>query len=119
MMEKRLLISLFFLFALSSVFLIGKNIHGLDPTGKNWWSLAFTEPTNAASFEFTVTNYTDDPSFRYTVTRESVVLDSGEFSVQPGTSRNNAPKFPIEPATGRITITVSHDENDETIYREL
>ena len=117
MSEKRLLLGLFVLFAISAVFLTAANIRGIDPDGKNWWSLAFTEPTNEASLSFTVTNHTENTSFQYTVTRGTEILDTGEFSVPTGTSQSYSPKGEIAP--GRTTITVTHNGSEETIYRNL
>lgn len=117
MSEKRLLIGLFVLFAISSAFLIAQNIRGIDPDGKNWWSLAFTEPTNERSLSFTIINHTENPSFQYTVTRGTEILDAGEFSIPTGTSQSYSPKGEITP--GRTTITVTHDDTEETIYRSL
>ncbi len=119
MTEKRLALSLFFLFALSAAYLIAVNLRGTDPNGKNWWNLSFTEPTVAASFSFTVANYTNDATFRYTVTQESITLDSGEFSVPSGLSQNIEPNLKSEPVSGRITVTVQHLGKEQTIYRSL
>lgn len=118
MTEKCLFIGFFVLFALSAVFLMGQNIRGIDPEGKNWWSLAFSEPANASSLAFTVTNHTEDPSFRYAVTRGSETLDIGEFSVPSGMSQSQSPKAGID-LSGRITITVNHGGSEETIFRSL
>lgn len=119
MSEKRLLLSLFVLFALSVVFLTAQNIRGIDPDGKNWWSLAFAEPTNESSLAFTVTNHTADLSFRYTVTRGTETLETGEFSVPAGASVRQSPNVEALPGAGRMTITVTHDGREETIYRSL
>lgn len=119
MTEKRLLISLFFLFALSAVYLFSVNERGLDPNqGKDWWSLAFAEPEKSDSLVFSISNHTADPVFHYTIIRENAVLAEGELSISPGQSATHDPSLPGS-ESGRITITVSHAGRQEVIYRNL
>ncbi|QQR79046.1 MAG: hypothetical protein IPJ68_02115 [Candidatus Moraniibacteriota bacterium] len=120
MTEKRLIFGLIVLFALSAAYLFSVNERGLDPnTGKNWWSLSFAEPKNAASLDFVVSNHTTTADFRYTISADDQTLATGVFVVEPGNDMTHVPSIPFMPVSGRITITVSHDGRDETIYRSL
>jgi hypothetical protein len=120
MIEKRLILSLFFLFAISVAYLFSVNERGLDPNqGKDWWSLAFSRPEDVRSLAFTITNHTHETAFRYSVTREGgAVLTEGTLTIEPGTAIEHTP-VESETGTGRITITVTHDGREETIYRQL
>lgn len=119
MTEKRLLASLFFLFAVSAAFLFYVNERGLDPDqGKDWWSLSFTAPREDRSFVFTIANHTQNTTFQYTIDHNGDLLTEGILSVGAGQSIDYDPRL-SKVTTGRITITVSHDGRDEHIYRSL
>lgn len=120
MTEKRLIFGLFVLFALSAAYLFAVNERGLDPNqGKNWWSVSFAEPKNQSSLVFVVSNHTATADFRYTVSADGRTLAEGTFEVVPGNDMTQVPSVEFMPVSGRITITVSHDGRDETIYRSL
>ena len=120
MTEKHLIFGLFVLFALSAAYLFAVNERGLDPNqGKNWWSLSFAEPKNQSSLVFVVSNHTATADFRYTVSADGQTLAEGTFVVEPGNDMTQVPSVQFMPASGRITITVSHEGKDETIYRAL
>lgn len=120
MTGKSLAFSLFVLFALSAAYLFSVNERGLDPdTGKNWWSLSFAEPAKETSLVFIVSNHTATNQFRYTVSTEGNTLTEGELSVEPGNDMTHVPAVSALPESGRITITVTHDGREETIYRSL
>ncbi|MGB3072715.1 MAG: hypothetical protein WBB68_00415 [Candidatus Moraniibacteriota bacterium] len=120
MTEKRLVVSLFFLFALSAAYLFSVNERGLDPDqDKDWWSVSFAEPKNAASLVFVVSNHTATSDFRYAVSVDSQTLAEGTLSVTPKTDLTHVPTISSMPQSGRITITVSHEGKEETIYRSL
>ncbi|MFA9261902.1 MAG: hypothetical protein ACEQSB_00885 [Undibacterium sp.] len=119
MTEKRLALSLFFLFALSAAYLTAVNLRGTDPNGKNWWNLAFADPKNENSLVFTVSNYTNDERFTYRVASEAATLAEGEIQIPNGTSREVTPTMTITSPEGRFTITVSHLGKEQAIYRSL
>ncbi len=120
MTEKRLLASLFVLFALSAAYLFSVNERGLDPdTGKNWWSLSFAEPAKQSSLVFIISNHTATDEFRYTVSADEQTLAEGKIVVEPGNDMTHVPPVNFMPQSGRITITVTHDGNEEMIYRSL
>ncbi len=120
MTEKRLWLSLFFLFSLTTGYLFLMNERGLDPNReKNWWSLSFAEPREETSLVFVVSNHTASNIFRYTISSDGRMLTEGELSVAPGTDFTHAPTVDFPPQSDRITITVSHEGRDETIYRSL
>lgn len=120
MTGKSLTASLFILFALSAAYLFSVNERGLDPdTGKNWWSLSFAEPTKESSLVFIVSNHTATDEFRYTVSADGQTLAEGTFVVEPGNDMTRVPAVNFMPQSGRITITVTHDGKEETIYRSL
>lgn len=120
MTEKRLVVSLFFLFALSAAYLFSVNERGLDPDqGKDWWSLAFAVPETPDDLSFIITNHTATSDFRYAVSVDSQTLAEGTLSVTPKTDLAYIPTISSMPQSGRITITVSHDGKEETIYRSL
>ncbi len=121
MTENRLALSLFFLFALSAAYLFSVNERGLDPDqGKSWWSLAFTRPPESRDLGFTIANHTKDRVFHYTVNSDQGVLATGELSIEPGQSIEYTPNLSTSfPISGRVTITVTHEAKDETIYRSL
>lgn len=120
MTGKTLAISLFILFALSAAYLFSVNERGLDPdTGKNWWSVSFVEPQKADSLVFVISNHTATNQFRYTVTADDKTLAEGEIRVEPGNDMTYVPTVNSSPKSGRVTITVTHEEKEETIYRSL
>lgn len=120
MTEKRLFFALLALFALSAAYLFSVNERGLNPDhAKSWWSLSFAEPNKESSLVFIVSNHTDTADFRYTVTTENETLDAGEFSVERGSDMTRVPTVRSLPTSDRITITVTHDGKEETIYRSL
>lgn len=120
MTDKRLLASLFFLFALSAAYLFSVNERGLDPDqNKNWWSLAFSQPEDEQSLAFVIANHTPESRFQYVVRSETETLATGELSIDPGQRLEYQPSLADPLPTGRITITVSHAGQNETIYRSL
>ncbi|MFZ1654432.1 MAG: hypothetical protein WAT84_01215 [Candidatus Moraniibacteriota bacterium] len=120
MTEKCLVVSLFFLFALSAAYLFSVNERGLDPDqDKDWWSLAFAVPETPDDLSFIITNHTAAERFQYTVSAEDRTLVEGEVSVTPSASLTLVPSIDALPQSGRITITVSHDGKAESIYRAL
>ncbi|MFZ1627010.1 MAG: hypothetical protein WAT81_04370 [Candidatus Moraniibacteriota bacterium] len=120
MTEKLLAASLFVLFALSAAYLFSVNERGLDPDqGKNWWSIAFAAPGTETDLAFTVSNHTATNRFVYTISAEGKIIAEGELSVEPGTNMTHVPTINFMPQSGRITITVTHDAKEETIYRSL
>lgn len=120
MTEKRLAISLFILFALSAAYLFAVNERGLDPDQeKNWWSLSFAEPANESSLVFIISNHTATDRFHYAISNDGNVLIEGELSIEPGNDFTQVPSAVIRPTAGRVTITVTHEGREETIYRSL
>jgi hypothetical protein len=120
MTEKRLLVSLFVLFVASAAVLFAMNERGLDPhRGKAWWSLAFVAPAKTDDFSFVITNHTTTDRFRFSLSVENEILSEGELTVEPGTDFAHTPPLLFQPTSGRVTITVSHEGRDETIYRSL
>lgn len=120
MTGKTLAISLFVLFALSAAYLFSVNKRGLDPdTGKSWWSVSFAEPQKAESLVFIISNHTATDQFRYTVSTDDKILAEGEIRVEPGNDMTYVPTVNFMPQAGRITITVTHEDKEETIYRSL
>lgn len=120
MTEKRLFFAPLALFALSAIYLFSVNERGLDPdTGKNWWSLSFAEPQKVESLVFIISNHTATDQFRYTVSADGKTLTEGEIQVEPENDMTYVPTVSFMPQSGRITITVSHEDKEETIYRSL
>ena len=120
MTGKSLAISLFVLFALSAAYLFSVNERGLDPNqGKNWWSVSFAEPTKDTSFAFVISNHTATNQFRYTVSAREQILVEGEVTVESGDHVTHVPSVNFMPTSGRIMITVTHEDRAETIYRSL
>lgn len=120
MTGKSLFFSLLILFTLSAAYLFSVNERGLDPdTGKSWWSLSFAEPQKEASLVFVVSNHTATNQFRYTVSADEETLAGGTIVVEPGNDMTHVPSVSFMPQSGRITIIVTHDGKEETIYRSL
>ena len=120
MTEKRLLISLFVLFALSAAYLFSVNERGLDPdAGKDWWSLAFAAPETADNLAFVVSNHTATDQFSYSISADGKTLAEGELSATPGMDFTHIPPTVTLPVSGRVTITVTHDGHAKSIYRSL
>jgi hypothetical protein len=120
MTGKSLAVSLLVLFALSAAYLFSVNERGLNPdTGKTWWSISFAEPTKDTSLPFVVSNHTATDQFRYTVSANEQTLAEGEITVKPGGDVTYVPSVNFMSQSGRITITVTHEAQEETIYRSL
>lgn len=120
MTGKSLFFSLLVLFTLSAAYLFSVNERGLDPdTGKSWWSIAFAEPQKESSLVFIVSNHTATDQFRYTVSADDKTLAEGEIQIEPGNDMTYVPTVNFMPQSGRITITVTHEAKEETIYRSL
>lgn len=120
MTEKRLLFSLFILFALSAAYLFSVNERGLDPDhDKSWWSLAFASPQTRGDLSFVIANHTATDRFQYSISVEGQTSVTSELVVDPGNSMTHTPSLETWPQTGRITITVTHEGQDESIYLSL
>lgn len=120
MTGKSLFFSLFVLFALSAAYLFSVNERRLDPdTGKSWWSIAFLDPKKESSLSFVISNHTATDQFRYIISTDDKTLAEGEIKVEPKNNMTYVPTVDSSLESGRITITVTHEDREETIYRSL
>lgn len=108
-------IAVFFVAAV--LFLFIRIDRGLDPDlGKDWWTVSF-ENRDPASITFTVENHSSQADFSYVISHAGMEIDSGDFSVAPGSEETIEPGFTA--VAGRTAVSVrSSDGRTLEIYRE-
>ena len=88
--DASLLTTLAVMFIVASLFLFSASRQALDPnTGKNWWSVNFTNPTSFTDFSFTIANHTPTADFSYPLssspsyTTPNVALSNNKNTASP------------------------------------
>lgn len=117
MSQRFIVVIVFLLLILSSVFLYWKNQTSLDPNQqKSWWEIAFSDLANPNTYSFFIENHTPDQGFHYQLSSENSIFFEEDIIVQPG--ENRLVSIPTPPEPGRlITITVLHEGESRTLYR--
>ncbi len=117
-MSQRFLVAFFlFLFAASALFLFSRNAAELDPDrNKNWWTLSFVDPHNAANLSFRVENHSDKTFFRYQILSGKTTLADEGFIVEHGKDIVITPAITITPDV-RTSVIVTTGEEKKEIYR--
>jgi hypothetical protein len=83
-----LIAAFFLLFALATGALFAQNAKEHDPvSGKDWWVIAFAEPSRQTSHDFIIRNYSSQQAFHYRIFRNGQVVREEILSLLPGEER--------------------------------